>query len=290
MGMELRHLKTFHVVAECLNLTKAAEILRYTQPTISLQIQALEQDIGHTLLNRVGKRTFLTPTGKLLKKHTDKLFQNLDELEQDLRRLEKPYGNLTIAAPEFYCSYYLSQLLSIYVKVHPQVQMKLLCYNSKETIKLVESNRADIGIVAGKCNRPGIEEILIDQEDLVLVASPLLVKSRSAEELFAEHPFITYDLEGVIRECLEEIGCKPLWTIECGSEEAIKRAVMSQTGIALISDVMIEKEVRQGTLQVLHRFPKRLLTYLIYPRDQRDDSTVSSFVDVVLDVWPTFRA
>ncbi|MED1954166.1 LysR family transcriptional regulator [Brevibacillus centrosporus] len=287
--MELRQLKTFHVVAECLNLTKAAEILRYSQPTITLQIQALERDIGHTLLNRVGKRTFLTPTGKLLKKHTDKLFQNLEELEQDLRRLEKPNGKLIVAAPEFYCSYYLSQLLSIYLNLHPQVQMKLLCYNSKETIKLVEANQADIGIVAGKCNRPGIEEILIDQEDLVLVAHPQMVKSRSASELFQVYPFITYDLEGVIKECLDEIQCKPASTIECGSEEAIKRAVLSQTGIALISDVIIEEEVKQGSLQILHRFPKRLLSHLIYPKDQREFSTVSSFIDVVLDVWPTFR-
>ncbi|MDR7316800.1 LysR family transcriptional regulator [Brevibacillus nitrificans] len=242
--MELRQLKTFHVVAECLNLTKAAEILRYSQPTITLQIQALERDIGHTLLNRVGKRTFLTPTGKLLKKHTDRLFQNLEELEQDLRRLEKPIGKLIVAAPEFYCSYYVSQLLSIYLNLHPQVQMKLLCYNSKETIKLVEANQADIGIVAGKCNRSGIED---------------------------------------------EIHCKPTASIECGSEEAIKRAVLSQTGIALISDVIIEEEVKQGSLQILHRFPKRLLTHLIYPKDQREFSTVSSFIDVVLDVWPTFR-
>lgn len=288
--MELRHLKTFHVVAECLNLTKAAEILKYSQPTISLQIQALEKDIGHTLLNRVGRRTFLTPTGKLLKKHTDKIFQNLDELEQDLRKLEKPFGHLRIAAPEFYCSYYLSQLLSIYVKLHPQVQMKLLVYNSKETIKLVDSNQADIGIIAGTCNRQGIGEILIDQEDLVLVANPLLAKARTIEQLFAENPFITYDLEGVIKQCLDEINCRPSSTIECGSEEAIKRAVISQAGIALISDVIIEKEVNQGTLQVLWRFPKRLLTHLIYPKDQRNDSTVSSFIDVVLDVWPTFRA
>jgi len=287
--MELRHLKTFHVVAECLNLTKAADRLRYSQPTISLQIQALEKDIGHSLLNRVGKRTFLTPTGKLLKKHTDKLFRDLEELEQDLRRLEKPYGNLNISAPEFYCSYYLSRLLSIYLKLHPQVQMKMLCYNSKETINLVDTSQVDIGIIAGECNRPGIEEILIDQEDLVLVVNPLIVKDHTVQELFELYPFISYDLEGVIKECLDEIGCVPHSTIECGSEETIKRAVMSQAGIALISDVIIEKELKQGTLQALHRFPKRLLTHLIYPKDLRDYSTVSSFIDVLLDVWPAFR-
>ncbi|MGO0060418.1 LysR family transcriptional regulator [Brevibacillus fluminis] len=287
--MELRHLKTFHVVAECLNLTKAADILKYSQPTISLQIQALEKEIGHTLLSRVGKRTFLTPTGKLLKKHTEKLFSDLDELEQDLKRLEKPFGTLTIAAPEFYCSYYLSQLISVYLDLHPQVQMKMLCYNSKETIKLIDSNKADIGIIAGTCNRSGIEEILIDQEDLVLVADSEVARGKTAVELFAEKPFITYDIEGVIKDCLDEINCKPVSTIECGSEEAIKRAVVMKAGIALISDILIEKEVEEGSLVVLERFPKRLSTYLIYPKDERDFSTVSSFVDVLLETWQTLR-
>ncbi|MET3290217.1 UNVERIFIED_CONTAM: DNA-binding transcriptional LysR family regulator [Brevibacillus sp. OAP136] len=287
--MELRHLKTFHVVAECLNLTKAADILRYSQPTISLQIQALEKEIGHTLLSRVGKRTFLTPTGKMLKKHTEKLFSDLDELEQDLKRLEKPFGTLTIAAPEFYCSYYLSQLISVYLDLHPQVQMKMLCYNSKETIKLIDSNKADIGIIAGTCNRSGIEEILIDQEDLVLVADPEVARGKTAVEIFAEKPFITYDIEGVIKDCLDEINCKPTSTIECGSEEAIKRAVVMKAGIALISDILIEKEVQDGSLVVLERFPKRLSTYLIYPKDERDFSTVSSFIDVLLETWQTLR-
>ncbi|RNB82387.1 LysR family transcriptional regulator [Brevibacillus fluminis] len=287
--MELRHLKTFHVVAECLNLTKAADILKYSQPTISLQIQALEKEIGHTLLSRVGKRTFLTPTGKMLKKHTEKLFSDLDELEQDLKRLEKPFGTLTIAAPEFYCSYYLSQLISVYLDLHPQVQMKMLCYNSKETIKLIDSNKADIGIIAGTCNRSGIEEILIDQEDLVLVADPEVARGKTAVEIFAEKPFITYDIEGVIKDCLDEINCKPTSTIECGSEEAIKRAVVMKAGIALISDILIEKEVQDGSLVVLERFPKRLSTYLIYPKDERDFSTVSSFIDVLLDTWQTLR-
>lgn len=287
--MELRHLKTFHIVAECLNLTKAAEILRYSQPTISLQIQALEKEIGHALLSRVGKRTFLTPTGKLLKKHTEKLFQDLDELEQDLKKLEKPFGTLTIAAPESYCSYYLSQLLSIYVELHPQVNMKMLCYQSKETIELIDSKKADVGIIAGTCNRSGIEEILIDQEDLVLVADPEVAKGRSLQQLFAEKPFISYDIGGVIKECLDEINCKSKSTIECQSEEAIKRAVMKKVGIALISDILIENELKDGRLVVLERFPKRLSTYLIYPKDERDFNTVSSFIDVVLEGWQTIR-
>lgn len=63
--MELRNLKTFQVVANELNMTKAAKILKYTQPTITLQIQVLERELNHSLFTRIGKKTFLTPAGKI---------------------------------------------------------------------------------------------------------------------------------------------------------------------------------------------------------------------------------
>ena len=56
--MDLRNLKTFHVVSTYLNFTKAAQILNYSQPTISQQIKALEEELGHILINRMGKKCF----------------------------------------------------------------------------------------------------------------------------------------------------------------------------------------------------------------------------------------
>lgn len=56
--MELRNLKTFQVVANELNMTKAAKILKYTQPTITLQIQVLERELNHSLFTRIGKKRF----------------------------------------------------------------------------------------------------------------------------------------------------------------------------------------------------------------------------------------
>lgn len=81
--MELRHLKTFQVVAEQLNLTKVAEQLGYSQPGITLQIKALEKELGRTLFARVGRQTYLTSAGKLLKTHVDRLFGVMHELEDD---------------------------------------------------------------------------------------------------------------------------------------------------------------------------------------------------------------
>jgi len=285
--MDLRNLKTFHVVSTYLNFTKAAQLLNYSQPTISQQIKALEDEIGHTLINRMGKKMFLSQVGKILKEHTDKLFNILEEMEEDLKNFEKPYGHLTIAAPEFYCGYYLSHIIGSFLKLYPQVNLKLLCANSKETATLVSSNQADIGFVAGKPNYSGIEGVLLEEEDLVLVGNPNIIKDRTIAEIFDEYPFITYGLDDNVRGCLRDIHCDPKTIVEFGSEEAIKRAVVGQVGLALLSDILIKKEVSKGSLQVLYRFPKRLPTYLIYPHNSKEFSNVSMFIDLVKDTWRT---
>ena len=283
--MDLRNLKTFHVVSIYLNFTKAAEVLNYSQPTISQQIKVLEDEIGHALFNRVGKKMFLSQVGQLLKRHTETIFSVMEELEHDLKKFEKPYGNLTIAAPEFYSSYYIAHFLGPFIKQHPQVNLKLHCSNSRETLRLVSSNKADIGFIAGKQNQPGIEEILIDEEDLVLVANPAITRDRSFHEILEDSTFITYGIDEIIKGCLREIGCIPRTVVECGSEEAIKQAVISRAGIALLSELIIKDEVERESLTVLYRFPKRLPTYIIYPENLKGTSTVTAFIDLVMEKW-----
>ena len=100
--MELRQLRTFQVVAEELNMTKAAKRLKYTQPTISLQLQSLEKELNVTLITRVGNKNVLTAAGKKLKTHVDRLFELMEEIESDMEAYSQPGGLLTIAASEYY--------------------------------------------------------------------------------------------------------------------------------------------------------------------------------------------
>ncbi|WOV88160.1 LysR family transcriptional regulator [Sporosarcina oncorhynchi] len=285
--MDLRHLQTFHIVSSHLNFTKAAQILNYSQPTVSQQIKALEAEFGHTLLNRVGKKMYLTPAGHIVKRHTESLFGKLDSLTQELKKLEKPAGSLVIASPEFYCGRYLAHIIGPYIKLYPDVNLKLICCNSEETLKLVSSNQADIGFVAGDLTQSGIERRLIDEEELFLVAHPRLSIESPLQNMFDAHPFITYSLTGLIHNCLEEIQCVPKTIVECGSEEAIKQAVLGQAGIALLSDRIIEDEIKNHELQVLSRFSYTMPTYLISPENMKDFSTVSTFTDLTIKMWDT---
>jgi DNA-binding transcriptional LysR family regulator len=287
--MELRNLKTFQVVAEELNMTKAAKILGYTQPTITQQIQVLEREVGYSLLNRIGKKMFLTPAGRQIKVHADKLFSVMQEMESTIQQLKGPNGTLTIAAPEYYCSHHLSLLINSYIKLHPQVKLKLVSSDSRETIEMVLNTKADIGIIAGKCDDSGVELLQLDEERLVLVISQELFEKYGEDVLLQQFPFISYEegcnFEGVIQTCLTEIKYYPVSIIECGSEETIKRAVLNKTGIAMLSENLIKEELANGLIIPLHFFAKRMETSLIYLKSRSEETTIQSFSDLLQEAW-----
>ncbi len=291
--MELRNLKTFQAVADHLNLTKAAEQLGYSQPAITLQIKSLEKELGHPLLSRVGKRTFLTPAGKVLKQHADKLFAVLGDLEEGLNQLHNPFGTLIVAAPEFYCTHYLSLIIKSYVGLHPQVKFQLISCNSQETMRRVGAEEADVGIIAGTCAMPGMECVIIDHEEFVLVTSTELLQKHGAAYVLAHYPFLSYqeecNLGGFIGECLAEVNYAPNSVIQCSSEETIKRAVLNQTGIAFLSTALIQQELADGRLTEIHRFSPKGETSMIFLKHRSQEPAIQTFVELVGDVWQTVR-
>ncbi|USG66970.1 LysR family transcriptional regulator [Brevibacillus ruminantium] len=291
--MELRNLRTFQVVAEHLNLTKAAEHLGYSQPTITLQIQALERELGHSLLNRVGKKTFLTPAGKIVNQYTEQLFSVIQLMEEELNQLNNPFGNLVVAAPEFYCTQYMPQMLKSYLDMHPQVNLQVISCNSQETLRKVLNHEADVGIIAGKCEVPDIHATVVDLEAFALVATPKMVAGRSLSEVLDRFPFLSYqegcNLDGFISQCLSEISYSPSSVIKCTSEETIKRAVLNQTGVAFLSTALVEAELKSGSLKELHRFTERAETSVICLDRRKEEAAIQTFAELVGDVWQSVR-
>ncbi|WP_042350726.1 LysR family transcriptional regulator [Bacillus massiliigorillae] len=289
--MELRNLKAFKVAAEYLNLTKAAEHLGYTQPTITFQIKALEKEIGHPLFTRIGKQTFLTPTGQLLKQHVDKIFKSLEEMEEDLKRLDENYEKLIIASPEFYCSHYLSSILHSYLKLYPNGEISLKSCNSIEVAKMICSNQADIGIIAGMCDIPEIQSEVIESEDLVLVVSTEVLQKHDKSYIMNNLPFLNDKSIDPIKSQLQlfsDLNYNPKTIIECNSEETIKRAVVNRTGIGILGSAIIKEEIKNGSLSILHQFPKKLDTSIIYLKDRSQEAVIQTFLQLVKEIWHTF--
>jgi DNA-binding transcriptional LysR family regulator len=289
MQLEIRKLKTFQVVAECLNVTKAAEQLGYAQPTITVQLQSLESELGVTLFNRVGKKTYLTPSGKLVKRYIDQVISTLEEMEQELRKLESPHGLLTIAAPEFYCTQYLSLIIHTYFSQNPKVKLQLFSCDSNDAMKKIAGYEADLAIIAGPCNSPIMEAFPLSKEDLVLVTTKELYDQYDTKDLLHKFPFITYksgsNLERLVNECLDELGFTPDNYIECVTDETIKRTVLYHTGIALLGSAIVEDELRKGILSEIHRFPGKIETSMVILKKRLDEQNIYSFSQIVKQIW-----
>ncbi|TVY11715.1 LysR family transcriptional regulator [Paenibacillus cremeus] len=287
--MDFKKYKTFQVVADTLNLTRAADQLGYTQPTITLQLQSLESEVGHTLFNRVGKKTFLTPAGKLVKQYMDRTFALLEEMEEELRKLENPHGLLTVAAPEFYCTHYLSLIIHSYISQNPQVKLQLFSCDSNDAMKKVAANEADLAIIAGPCNNPSMESLPLGKEDLVLVTTQELFDKNDIQTLMKKYPFITYksgsNIQRLVNACLEEYHYSPGSYIECVTDETIKRTVLYHTGVALLGSALVEEELKRGILTEIVRFPAKIETSMVILKKRLDEKNIHSFAEIVRRIW-----
>ncbi|GIN19776.1 LysR family transcriptional regulator [Siminovitchia fordii] len=289
--MELRNLKTFQVVAECLNFTKAAEMLNFTQPTVTAQIQSLEKELNQLLFFRVGRKNHLTPAGKLLKKYTDQLFLIVDEVESTFLELGKPQGYLEIAASEYYCTHFFPFIVSEFLKTFPDVQINLVSCNSEEVIKGIESNTIDLGVIAGEISKSGIENIILDEEELLLVVSKEIYNHYSFDDIVSQFPFIKYRIGGnykaLINQFIDQADFSPKKTIEIGSEEAIKRAILNGTGYGLVSSNLIRREITDGKVMHLPLTDQQISfkTSLIYLKKKEEKEILKSFSEVIESLW-----
>ncbi|KAA9028569.1 LysR family transcriptional regulator [Niallia endozanthoxylica] len=288
--MELRNLKTFKVVAEELNLTKAAKRLGYTQPTLTLQIQSLEKELNHTLLTRIGKKTLLTTAGKKLKVHVDQIFALMDQMEKEMDELRGPSGILTIAASDYYCTQHLSPIIRSYTELHPDVRVSLLPLNSVHAIQSVKDQVADLAIIASDCHEVDMRQTFLEEEKTLLVVSSDISKGRDLEEIFRQYPFISYDKDcsfsSIIDQYFKTSDLQPQSMIVVGgSDETIKRAVLNGTGYAILGENIIKNELKDGSITILQPVSESIITSIISLKVRSEEPNIQTFNEFIQGAW-----
>jgi len=288
--MELRNLKTFQVVAEELNLTKAAKRLGYTQPTLTLQIQSLEKELNHTLLTRIGKKTLLTTAGKKLKVHVDQIFTLINQMEKEMDELRGPAGILTIAASDYYCTQHLSPIIRSYMELHPDVRVSLLPLNSVHAIQSVKDQVADLAIIASDCHEVDMKQTFLEEEKTLLVVSSNISNGRNLEEIFRQYPFISYDKDcsfsSIIDQYFKTSELQPQSMIVVGgSDETIKRAVLNGTGYAILGENIIKNELKDGSITILQPVSEPIITSIINLKVRSEEPNIQTFSEFIQGAW-----
>lgn len=168
--LENFRLKVFRAVAEHLNFRKAAEHLFLTQPAVTLQIQALESDLGVQLFDRSANRVALTQQGSILLRYARKMAALASEAEQDLGTQDgRSSGELFLGASTTIAQYVIPRLIGAFLDEHPRVQLSLHSGNTEEIVKLLLAGKVSIGLIEGPARARGVHTEPFMRDELVLI-------------------------------------------------------------------------------------------------------------------------
>lgn len=170
--MELRSLYYFTVVAEELNITKAAERLNMTQPPLSSQLKQLEQELGVTLLDRSRHGMELTPEGQLLLERARQIIELTEKSKAEIENMGKGMnGNIAIAMVEGRAPFFLARWIAGYAEEFPNVTFTLWNGSGDDVIARLRQGLADVAVVAAPYDTENLHAVEIGSEPWVALIS-----------------------------------------------------------------------------------------------------------------------
>ena len=171
-SLENFRLVVFRAVAEQLSFRKAAEELYLTQPAVSLQIKALEEDLGVQLFDRSGAHITMTPAGRVLLEYAAQVNAHLVQAEREMAALSGEHvGQLALGASTTIAQYVLPRLLGEFCREHPRVHSTLISGNTEHIVEAVEKQRIALGFIEGPARSREVKTEPFLEDELVLIAS-----------------------------------------------------------------------------------------------------------------------
>jgi DNA-binding transcriptional LysR family regulator len=256
--LENFRLKVFRAVAEHLNFRQAAEHLFLTQPAVTLQIKALENDLGVRLFDRAAGRISLTRQGSVLLGHANRVATLMSEAERELGTDDgKVSGDLSLGVSTTIAQYVLPRLLGAFLDEHPRVQFSLHSGNTSEIVRCLLEGKVSIGLIEGPARDRGVRTEPFMEDELVLITPRDFEFDRiSHRQLVAFSLLMREQGSGsrrVVESALARAGFKLKSfkrVMELDSTEAIKSAVEAGLGLGFVSRWAISKELELGALKV----------------------------------------
>ena len=288
-AVTLRQLRTFKTVADLSSFSLAAQRLKLSQPSVSYQVKELEEALGLPLLDRLGKRVQLTEAGSLLYSYARRMLDTLDEATvalEEMRGIQR--GSLRVGASTTVGIYLLPAALGAFKKLHPGLVIALEIGSRARVQEQVLNNQLDLAVVGPASKDPELAIIPFLSDELVVVAPaghPLAGKRRLTLKDLADQPFIMREATSGSRWSLEKearkAGAKLSVAMELGSNGAIKHAVESGLGLAVISRYAAALEFSSGRLVELDvkGFPIRRDWHIVHLRRRKLPASVHAFID-----------
>lgn len=287
--MELRVLRYFLTVAKEQNFTKAAEQLHITQPTLSRQLAALEEELGTMLFHRGSRNLTLTEDGLLLKRRALEILDLEDKIIDEIKGTEGELeGVITVGCGEFAAVEILAQIIGKFRKNYPRVQIVIHTGTADTIREMLNKGLVDIGLFLEPVNTENLEYIRIADSDHWVVGmrpdDPLAQKEYITKEDLLELPLILPERPSIQSELANWFGNDfEKLNISFTSNLGTNAAVMVTNGLGY--SVSIEgagKYWREDLLVQKKLYPEiRTSTIIAWRRNIPYSRAVKLFVDEI---------
>jgi DNA-binding transcriptional LysR family regulator len=294
--MELYQLRSFATVAQLGHLTRAAEKLHISQPALSAQIRALENELEVALFERTASGMVLTAAGKRLLPDAEKAIEAAQALRNEAHAIKgEVTGTVsvgTLSDPEFIR---LGDFLSAAMERYPLLQIQLPHEVSGVAFEHVRDGKLDASFYYGGLMHPSVAALTL-RDIAYRVVAPAAWADRVEQtdwQAIAREPWIMtppisthHQLASAL---FREHGVEPAKVVEADHEAVISSLVVSGIGMALMrEETALEKAAAQ---EIVLWKDVRLATTLqfIYPHEREHDPVIRALTDVLKDIWALRR-
>ena len=264
--MKLQQLRCLAEVARRdLNVSEAAEALHTSQPGVSKQIRALEDELGIQVFVRHGKRLVsVTEPGKAVIAIAERILSEA----QNMKRAGDDYANdqlgtLTIAATHTQARYVLPKAVAAFKHKYPKVELLLHQGNPTQICDQVIAGEADMGVATEMISHyPELVSLPVYQWNRVVVVPPKhpLLKGPLTLESLAEHPIVTYDFafanRSLVQKAFEIRGLKPHVVLSAQDSDVIKTYVELGLGVGILAKMAFDpkRDLNLRAIDASHLF------------------------------------
>lgn len=288
MNTNFEYYKVFYYVAKYENLTKAATVLKTSQPAVTRTIHKLENELGCRLFTRSKSGMTLTPEGRTFYGYVAAGCAQFFKGENDLSNLiSLENGTIYISATETALHCYLFQAMEEFHDLHPNVRFKILNNSTTESVNTVKEGKVDLAVVSAnlQVEKPLQMKVLRKYHDILICGNRFeVLKGRevSLKDLIS-YPWISLTAEAISRrfmnEYFEKNGLNFAPDMELATTDMILPAVRHNLGIGFIPMEFAEEDLKSGRvleINVKERMPERNII-LIYDAEYPQSIAAKEF-------------
>jgi len=286
--MELRLLEYFIKVCEESHFTRAAEKLGISQPTLSHQIRLLEARLNTQLLQRTGKKVFITQAGEILLEHARRVFYELSQAETEIKELQGLLrGKLSVGCAG---NHILTSTAVDFHKQYPGIELSIMDLRTEETIEALLNHQLDIGVIFLSKQDERMTYIHLFDEEFFLVVSTnhklANVKSVTLQDL-QSLPLALLPEKYLIRQFFDEychqIGVRLLPKLQLSSFESLRQILYLSTAGTIFTQSYLShiKDSNLIQIPIIDPIPRKPVG-IVHHKDAFYDTIMKTFVQCLV--------